>query len=94
MEAIVRAAAKTPSFSSALNNYTLQVSKQKAHYHGLLAFWSGVMTQACSEMLVAGRAGRRDVEKKNHEDIFIRLLPILNDGLALKKYRNWLSGVT
>lgn len=92
MEAIVRTAAKTPSFSSALNNYTLKVSKQRAHYHGLLAFWSGVMTQACSEMLVAGRAGRRDVEKKNHEDILIRLLPVLNDGLALKKISELVIG--
>lgn len=92
MEAIVRTAAKTPSFSSALNNYTLQVSKQGAHYHGLLAFWSGVMTQACSEMLVAGRAGRRDVEKKNHEDILIRLLPVLNDGLAMKKISELVIG--
>ncbi|KUL89403.1 hypothetical protein ZTR_04421 [Talaromyces verruculosus] len=92
MEAIVRTATKTPSFSSALNNYTLQVSKQRAHYHGLLAFWSGVMTRACSEMLVAGRAGRRDVEKKNHEDIFIRLLPVLNDGLAMKKISELVIG--
>ncbi|EED21107.1 SSU processome component Utp10, putative [Talaromyces stipitatus ATCC 10500] len=92
MEAMIRTAAKTPSFSSALNNYTLQVSKQRAHYHGLLAFWSGVMTQACSEMLVAGRAGRREVEKKNHEDIFIRLLPVLNDGLALKKISELVIG--
>lgn len=92
MEAIVRAAAKTSSFSSALNNYTLQVSKQRANYHGLLAFWSGVMTQACSEMLEAGRAGRRDVEKKNHEDIFIRLLPVLNDGLAMKKISELVIG--
>lgn len=84
-DAIIRAAVKNKDFSAALNNYTIQVSKQKAHYHGLLVFWSGITTQACSEMLDSARSGRRDVEKKNHEDIFMRLLPVLNLGLAMKK---------
>ncbi|OKL61537.1 U3 small nucleolar RNA-associated protein 10 [Talaromyces atroroseus] len=92
MEAIVRTAAKNTAFSTAFNNYTIQVSKQNAHYHGLLAFWSGIMTQACSEMLNSARAGRRDVEKKNHEDIFIHFLPVLNDGFAMKKVSELVIG--
>jgi U3 small nucleolar RNA-associated protein 10 len=92
MEAIVRTAAKNIAFSAALNNYTIQVSKQNSHYHGLLVFWSGIMTQACSEMLNSARAGRRDVEKRNHEDIFIRFLPTLNDGLAMKKVSELVIG--
>ncbi|CRG90866.1 U3 small nucleolar RNA-associated protein 10 [Talaromyces islandicus] len=91
-DAIIRAAVKNKDFFTALSNYTIQVSKQKAHYHGLLVFWSGITTQACSEMLDSARSGRRDVEKKNHEDIFMRILPVLNHGLAMKKVSELTTG--
>ncbi|KAH8703156.1 putative SSU processome component Utp10 [Talaromyces proteolyticus] len=91
-EAIVRTAVKNKAFTAAFNNYTLQVSKQKAHYHGLLVFWSGIMTQAISHMLDAARSGRQDVERKNHEDIFLRFLPVLNDGFAMNKISELIIG--
>ncbi|KAL1962182.1 hypothetical protein VTN77DRAFT_528 [Rasamsonia byssochlamydoides] len=82
---LVHSAATNQAFCSALNRYVLEVSKQHAHYHGLLAFWAGIMTEAVSGMLDSARSGRRGVEMQKHEDILLRFLPVLNDGFALKK---------
>ncbi|KAL1988316.1 hypothetical protein VTN96DRAFT_9999 [Rasamsonia emersonii] len=82
---LVHSATTNQAFCSALNRYVLQVCKQHAHYHGLLAFWAGIMTEAVAGMLDNARSGRRGIEKKNHEDILLRFLPVLNDGLSMKK---------
>ena len=43
-------------------------------------------------MLDAARTGRRDVEKERHEDIILRVLPVLNDGLAMKNVSELVIG--
>lgn len=35
-------------------------------------------------MLDSARSGRREVEKTKHEDIILRILPVLNEGFAMK----------
>lgn len=35
-------------------------------------------------MLDSSRSGRRNVEKQRHDDIILQILPVLNDGLAMK----------
>lgn len=42
------------------------------------------MAEAVSGMLDSAKAGKRDVEKKNQEDVLIRILPVLNGGFAIK----------
>lgn len=91
-EALVKSAAKNQAFAAALNRHVLEVSKLQAQHHGLLAFWAGIMTEAVSEMLDFARSGRLHVEKQNHEDILLRFLPLLNDGLAMKKVTELVVG--
>lgn len=43
-------------------------------------------------MLDAARSGRRDVEKERHEDIILQVLPVLNDGLAMKNVSELVIG--
>ena len=82
---LVHSATTNKSFCSALNQYVLQVCRQQAGHHALLAFWAGVMTEALAGMLESSRSGRRDIERRNHEDILLRFLPVLKDGLGMKK---------
>ncbi|GFF23996.1 U3 small nucleolar RNA-associated protein 10 [Aspergillus udagawae] len=89
---LVHSATTNKSFLAALNSYVLQVSRQQAHHHALLAFWAGIYTEAVAGMLDASRSGRREVEKQKHEDIVIRVLPILNDGFALKNVSELVIG--
>jgi U3 small nucleolar RNA-associated protein 10 len=83
--AIIQAATVDTSLVSTLNTYVLQVTKAHQHYPALLAFWAGVMTEATSGMLDKSRSGRMGVQQQNEQDIILRLLPTLNEGLALKK---------
>ncbi|OOG00524.1 hypothetical protein ASPCADRAFT_202383 [Aspergillus carbonarius ITEM 5010] len=81
---LVHSATTNKHFLAAVNRYTLQVSKQRAHHHALLSFWAGILTEAVAGMLDSARSGRRDLEKEKHEDVIMKVLPVLNDGLGMK----------
>ncbi|EAW06964.1 snoRNA-binding rRNA-processing protein UTP10 [Aspergillus clavatus NRRL 1] len=89
---LVHSATTNRAFLAAVNNYVLTVSRQQAHHHALLAFWAGIITEAVAGMLDSSRSGRREVEKQKHEDIILRILPILNDGFALKNVSELVIG--
>ncbi|KAJ5918008.1 U3 small nucleolar RNA-associated protein 10 [Penicillium verhagenii] len=82
---IVHTATTNKSFFSALNNYVLKACQQGAQSHALLSFWAGITTEAVAGMLDGARSGRREVEQQKHEDIIIRVLPVLSGAFALKK---------
>ncbi|KAJ5087353.1 U3 small nucleolar RNA-associated protein 10 [Penicillium angulare] len=82
---IVHSATTNKPFFAALNNYVLKTCQQGAHSHTLLSFWAGIITEAVAGMLDAARSGRREAEKQKHEDIIIRVLPVLSSGFAMKR---------
>lgn len=43
-------------------------------------------------MLDSARSGRRETEKAKHEDIILRILPVLNDGFAMKSASELIIG--
>lgn len=43
------------------------------------------MTEATSNMLDKARSGRRGVQQQNEQDVILRLLPTLNEGLSMQK---------
>ncbi|KAL4875043.1 hypothetical protein BJY04DRAFT_233091 [Aspergillus karnatakaensis] len=83
-QALVQSAIANHSIVTAISNHVLQVSQQRAHHHALLSFWAGIITEGVAGMLDSSRSGRRSVEKQNHDDIILRTLSVLNDGLAMK----------
>lgn len=89
---IVHSAATNQQFFAALNNYVLQASRQQAHHHALLAFWAGITVEAVARMLDSARSGRREAEKGKHEDIILRVLPVLNDGFTMKSASELIIG--
>lgn len=82
---LVHSAATNKLFFSALNDYVLNVCRQQAHSHALLSFWAGIVTEAVAAMLDAARSGRREAEKQKHDDIIMRVLPILSSAFTMKK---------
>ncbi|EFW19119.1 snoRNA-binding rRNA-processing protein utp10 [Coccidioides posadasii str. Silveira] len=84
-QVIVQSASTNKSFFLALNNYVLQVSKSQAHYQGLVSFWAGITTEALANMLDSAKSGRMEIERRNKEDVLIRILPVLNDAFMLRK---------
>jgi U3 small nucleolar RNA-associated protein 10 len=81
----VHTATNNPAFASLLNTYVLSISNKRQHYPALLSFWAGVMTEAVGGMLEKSRSGRQGVQMQNEQDVILRLLPTLNEGLAMKK---------
>ena len=82
---IVHSATTNKPFFAALNDYVLKVCRQQAQSHSLLTFWAGIITEAVAGMLDAARSGRREAEKQKHEDIIIRVLPVLSSAFTMKK---------
>lgn len=82
---IVHTATNNPAFASMLNNYVLRLCKYKHHYSAILSFWAGVMTEAVSGMMDKSKSGRKSIQMQNDQDVILRLLPVLNEGLAIEK---------
>ncbi|KAL5326753.1 hypothetical protein ACEPPN_004442 [Leptodophora sp. 'Broadleaf-Isolate-01'] len=82
---IVQIATNTIPFTSALNNYVLRICQARQNYQALLAFWAGVMTEAVAGMMDKSRSGRQGVQLQNEQEVILRLLPTLNEGLAMKR---------
>jgi len=83
--AVVHNATLNTSFASTLNTYVLRICQLRQHYPALIAFWAGIMTEATGGMLDKARSGRKAVQQQNEQDVILRLLPTLNEGLAMKK---------
>ncbi|RFU35785.1 hypothetical protein B7463_g586, partial [Scytalidium lignicola] len=82
---IVHTAANNTTFASNLNSYILRICNARQHYPALTAFWASTITEATSAMLEKSRSGRKGVQLQQEEDVILRLLPTLNEGLAMKK---------
>ncbi|KAJ5662546.1 U3 small nucleolar RNA-associated protein 10 [Penicillium maclennaniae] len=82
---LVHSATTNKPFFAALNDYVIKVCRQQAQSHTLLSFWAGIITEAVAGMLDVARSGRREAEKQKHEDIIIRVLPVLSSAFAMKK---------
>ncbi|KAH7418398.1 hypothetical protein BKA64DRAFT_730120 [Cadophora sp. MPI-SDFR-AT-0126] len=82
---IVQVATNSIPFASALNAYVLRICQARQNYQALLAFWAGVMTEAVAGMMDKSRSGRQGVQLQNEQEVILRLLPTLNEGLAMKR---------
>lgn len=89
---LVHSAATNKAFFSELNEYVLNVCRQQAQSHALLAFWAGIVTEAVAAMLDGARSGRREAEKQKHEDILLRILPVLSAAFSMKKVSELIVG--
>ena len=82
---IVQVATSNIPFTSALNSYVLRICQARQNYQALLAFWAGVMTEAVAGMMDKARSGRQGVQLQNEQEVILRLLPTLNEGLAMRR---------
>ncbi|CAG8401998.1 unnamed protein product [Penicillium salamii] len=89
---LVHSAATNKSFFAELNEYVLQVCRQNAQSHALLTFWAGLVTEAIATMLDVARSGKREAEKDKHEDILLRVLPVLSAAFTIENVPELLVG--
>ncbi|KAI9665265.1 MAG: snoRNA-binding rRNA-processing protein utp10 [Trizodia sp. TS-e1964] len=85
LEAIVKATVGNKALATALNSHVLKMSESLLHHSALLSFWASVMTQALSGMLDLTRSGRQALRTQGEEDVLLKILPTLNEGLTIEK---------
>lgn len=89
---IVYAAVSNSSFASALNTFILKMCELQYQSSSHVVFWAGIMTEAIASMLDRARSGRKAVQLQNEQEVFLKILPILNQGLAMKEVPNLRMG--
>ncbi|KAL8793139.1 MAG: hypothetical protein Q9195_004251 [Heterodermia aff. obscurata] len=81
--AVVYSVSHNQGFFAFFCGYVLKVSRLGLQYPALLSFWASITTEATGLMLDQARSGRREAQIQYQEDVIMRVMPILNDGLSL-----------
>ena len=82
--AIAYSATISDQFFATLCSYTLQTCRQDAAYPLLLTFWTSVATESVTGRLALAQSGRREVQQQRQEDVLLRVLPLLSEGLTVQ----------
>ncbi|TKA72400.1 hypothetical protein B0A55_05857 [Friedmanniomyces simplex] len=83
--AVLAAAINNQGFFSAFSHYVLRVARARHHSAVLLGFWASITAQAVNGMVDATRSGREAVRKQREEDLLLRVLPVLQSALSIKR---------
>ncbi|KAI4281781.1 MAG: hypothetical protein L6R38_003436 [Xanthoria sp. 2 TBL-2021] len=81
---IVHTVAHNQDLFSAFNLYTLNVCRRGQQCAVLLSFWSSVTSEAVALMLDRSRLGRSELQRQNQEDVVMRVMPTLAEGLSME----------
>ncbi|POS85421.1 hypothetical protein EPUL_003337, partial [Erysiphe pulchra] len=89
---IVHAAVSNSSFASTLNTFILKMCELQYQSSSHIVFWAGIMTEAIASMLDRAKSGRKAVQLQNEQEVLLKILPILKQGLAIKEVPNLRMG--
>lgn len=81
---IVYSATSNDGFFAAFNKYIIKLCRGNSQHQQLLTFWAAVCVEAVSERLHLAKSGRQELQRQREEDVLIKVLPVLNDGLSLE----------
>lgn len=81
---IVYTASHNPKFSTILNGHVLDLCRSGYHYPAICSFWATVTTESVAAMLDQSRSGKHKVQKESQEGLMLRIMPMLNQGLAME----------
>jgi U3 small nucleolar RNA-associated protein 10 len=82
LHTIIYTATNNQAFFASFNHYILRVARARHQYSRLVSFWASVVTQAVDGMISGAQSGRKAVQRQRQEDLMLRVLPILNEGLS------------
>ncbi|KAI9889918.1 MAG: snoRNA-binding rRNA-processing protein utp10 [Vezdaea aestivalis] len=70
------------------NTYVLEIGRLQISNDILVKFWFSVMTETTWMMLDKVRSGRKELQNMGEEDTLRKILPIISQGLLIKKARD------
>ena len=62
----------------------LQSCHENLFDRALISCWAVVTTEAISSMVDQAKKGRREIQEQNEQDVLTQILPLLDEGLALR----------
>ena len=83
-DAIVYAIAQNRSLFSAYNTFMLQSCYKSYHDRTLISCWAVVTTEGVASMIDQAKSGRREIQERNEHNALVQILPLLDEGLAMK----------
>ncbi|KAF2843578.1 hypothetical protein M501DRAFT_994555 [Patellaria atrata CBS 101060] len=81
---IIQNTTNNSALFSAINQYVLTVAKSGFASQTLLSFWATIATETTHNLLDKSLSGRETIHKQREEDLLLRIIPVLSEGLALK----------
>ncbi len=81
---LVYSASTNDGFFSALNRYALDCCQNGSPNPVFTRFWSGIVVEATAARLRQARSGRKEIQKQRSEDILVKILPLIDEGLSLQ----------
>ena len=78
------AAARNRAFFSAYNAFILRSCHENLFDRALISCWAAVTTEAVAGMMDQAKKGRREIQEQNEHDVLTQILPLLDEGLALR----------
>ena len=82
---VVHASVNNDGFWRRVNNYAVRLCQEGVEHQGFMRWWGALVVEGTVGRLKAARSGRREVQRQRTEDVLLKLLPVLNDGLAVEK---------
>ena len=62
----------------------LQSCLKSYHDRALISCWAVIVTEAVASMIDQAKSGRREIQVRNEQDVLTQILPLLNEGLAMR----------
>ncbi|ERF72575.1 hypothetical protein EPUS_02857 [Endocarpon pusillum Z07020] len=81
--AIAYGAINNDGFFAALNTYALKVCHAGSQHQTLLSFWASIIAEAIAGRLDLAKSGRKEIQRQRQEDVLLKILPLLKDGLSM-----------
>jgi U3 small nucleolar RNA-associated protein 10 len=67
-----------------MNRYAINLCKAQSQHQNYLSFWASISAEAVSGRLDLARSGRKEIERQRQEDVLLKILPCLKDGLSMQ----------
>ena len=82
--AIVYSATNNDGFFTVLNGYVIRCCQEGSSWPQLMRFWSSIAVEAVVGRMRQARSGRKEVQRQRTEDVLLKIVPLLDDGFAVR----------
>jgi U3 small nucleolar RNA-associated protein 10 len=82
--AIIYTASHNPNFFTTFNNHVLDLCRSGYHFPAICSFWATLTAESIAGIFEQSHSALHKVQKESQEDLMLRIMPILNEGLVME----------